>query len=579
MSISTTPLSEPCKKELLRIIGFVTDKELATLLKIEPLFSAGGFRSQKPALLRKRLEQIVIGGTPVSTQVRSMLAAHSRAASLLSHISTETLTRKSAEWAALLGEPVFLIAALIDSRKTVRARAEHWLERSPHFLSTDPPLARADLAATFADVLELAGALPGGDVPVTRESWNEQKERLEQRIRTLQTENRRLKGVDDQCSRTASLLRKAAEENESFALKLKSSETQLRQARQEVESVKAELQRETSRREERLQAALEAALAREFHGWLAEARAVESAALHPEAARDAIEFARAALRKQAQTDRHSHNRAELTARLEQLRELNGTVRASLRNALRQCPELKQAGEKIEQEISALERLLPPGESAAPLEEALISKIHAAADEALPQLRALPKLLRELKLLTPHSFENVESEFNRRLSAIEALGVPPEPELDRREDGLSLLGSALAGRTPAILILDGHNIIFGLPARYMPARGKSVTDAQKRQNLIDDLVRITRPNPAVRAILLFDGHTRSDTNPSANVIVTYSGGEGEHRADRVIIDKIRFLKSAYPDTTVLLVSNDNELCKDGRRLGARNVSVLEFGSFL
>jgi len=579
MSISTTPLSEPCQKELLRIIGFVTDKELATLLKLEPLFSAGGFRSQKPALLRKRLEQIVLGGAAVSPQVRSLLAAHSRSASLLRHISTETLIRKSAEWAAVLGEPVFLISALLDSRETLRTRAELWLERSPHFIGTDSQLARADLTETFAEMLAIVGAGPGGDLPVTRESWTEQRERLEQRIQTLQSENRRLKGVDDQCSRTASLLRKAAEENESLALKLKSSETQLRQARQELESVKAELQRETSRREERLQAALEAALAREFHGWLAEARAVESATLHPEAADNAIEFARAALRKQAQTDRHSHNRTELTARLEQLRELNGTVRSTLRNALRQCPELKQAGARIEQEISALERLIPPEQSTAPIEEALISKIHAAPDEALPKLRSLPKLLRELTLLSPDSFENVEAEFSRRLSAIEALGVPPEPELERREDGLSLLGCALAGQRPAILILDGHNIIFGLPARYMPARGKSVTDAQKRQNLVDDLVRITRPNPAVRAILLFDGHTRSDTNPSANVIVTYSGGEGEHRADKVIIDKIRFLKTAYPDTAVLLVSNDNELCKDARRLGARNLSVLEFGSFL
>jgi hypothetical protein len=48
---------------------------------------------------------------------------------------------------------------------------------------------------------------------------------------------------------------------------------------------------------------------------------------------------------------------------------------------------------------------------------------------------------------------------------------------------------------------------------------------------------------------------------------------------VIIDKIRFLKSAYPDATVLLVSNDNELCKDARRLGAQDLSVLDFGSFL
>ncbi|MDD2598851.1 MAG: hypothetical protein PHO37_06465 [Kiritimatiellae bacterium] len=580
MSISTIPLTEPCKKELLRIVKFVTDKELDTLLKTEPMFSVGGFRSQKPALLRKRLEQLVSGGGAVSSQIRATLAAHARTNSLLSHLSARTLIHGSAAWAALLGEHVFLVSALLDSRQELREQAELWMERTPHFLTMEPAQALAEIVEIFSDLIALVGAQPGQNIPVTKESWHEQRERLEQRVRALQSENRRLKGIDDKNNRTNEMLKKEIEKNDTLALKLKSAETQLRQACRELETTTAELQRETSRREERLQAALEISLAQEFHGWLTQARDLESAVLHPNSAHDAVVFAESALKKQAQIDRHSRNRLELTARLQQLQELIATVHATLQNAIHRSPELKQAEERLAQEINQIEGLIGAGQaSAAPMEEALINRIHAAPDEALPRLRALPKLLKELKILNTDSLNRVEAEFTRRLSAIAAIGVPPDPERERRTDAASLLGRALAGQVPAILLLDGHNVIFGLPARYMPGRGKSVTDAQKRQNLVDDLIRITAPNPALRAILLFDGPTRSDATPAPNVSVTYSGGEGEHRADKVLIDKIRFLKGAYPEANLLLVSNDNDLCREARRLGAQNLSVLDFGGYL
>ena len=137
----------------------------------------------------------------------------------------------------------------------------------------------------------------------------------------------------------------------------------------------------------------------------------------------------------------------------------------------------------------------------------------------------------------------------------------------------------SGQTPAILLIDGHNVLFGLPARYMPARGTSLPDADKRKKLTDDIVRVTAPNPSVRAWIVFDGPTRSDTQASPNVRVTYSGGEGEHRADGVILDNLRFFKSSSPDTLVLLVSNDNDLCASARRLGALGLAVLDLGAFL
>lgn len=579
MSISTTKLTDSCKKELLRIIGYVTDKELKTLLKTESSFNAGGFRSQKPALLRKRLEQLVFSGTEISRQVRSVLASHSRSTSLLGHLSTETLASTATAWAALLGEHVFITAALLDARAAVRKKAEMWLGRTPHFVAVEPEKALRELSETFGDIRGIFGMDPSGTQPVTKESWNDKKERLDQRIKTLQAENRRLKGVDDKNTRTNTLLKKQQEECSLLNEKLKKNESALRKTRSELESVKAELQRETSRREERLQAALDISLSREFHGWLAEAKAVEIEAGNKVTADDAVEFAKAALKKQAQVDRHSKNRLELGERLKQLTELQQEISETLQHAIHQSPDLKQAQAKLTGEINHLQSLLTPQLDLSPMEIALIKNIHSVPDDALPAIRSLPRQLCELKLIKSAALKNIEAEFNKRLSAIEATGVPVDPEMEMRTDAAARLGRALAGKEPAILLLDGHNVLFGLQARYMPPRGKAVPDKKKRQKLVEDVVRIAEPNPALRAIILFDGHTRSDTDPSPNVRVTYSGGEGEHRADKVIVDQIRFFKSAYPQSTVLLVSNDNELCRNARKLGAQDLSVLDFGGFL
>ncbi len=579
MAICTQELNQACRDELLRIIGRISQQELTRLLATEPAFKAGGFRSRKPELLRKRLEQIVLGSSKISSATRNVLAAHSRSTTLLTHLSVETIAATASAWAALLGDETFLMAALLDARAELQNKAEKWLERAPHFAAPAPQAALTELTELLSDIFELLGAGKSGTPPPTRESREEQREKLNQRIKALQTENRRLKGVDDKRRRSETLLTQATEQIRSLEEKLKSEQSELRRYRRALEDVKTELQRETTRREQRLQAALDLRLAREFHGWLAEAQFLERAALGPDHAQDVAERACKALKIQSAIDRHSGNRLQLEKRLENLTSLRQKVENTLKNAIRQAPELKLALEQLNQEIHRLQKLLNVESELSPLEKILINKIHSVPDELLPGLKTLPEKLNSLQLLDRSTVETLNQELRKRFGAIEALGVAVDPDMEKRHDAPALLGRALAGKMPAVLLLDGHNVLFGLQARYMPPRGKAVPDREKREKLVSDVVRITAPNPAMRAITLFDGHTRSDSNPSPNVRVIYSGGEGEHRADKVLIDQIRFLKSVDADAAVLLVSNDNDLCREARRLGAKDIAVADFGAFL
>jgi len=579
MSLCVTSLTPDCEKELLRLIALVPEPDLSLLVATEPAFQTGGFRAGNSSALRARLQQVVCGSAVISDSLRKLLARRSRSFSLTGLLSLEALVEARHAWAAILGGPVLLIALLLDPRKEVRDKAESWMQLTEPFLSLDPSDALTRLRMLFADLAELTGTLPAGDVAPTRETWHQQKEKLESRLRDLQAENRRLKGVDDRLSRVTAQLKASEEKRTSAEQKLDAAEKQLRLKTREAEEALAELARETSRREDRLQAAIDAALAKEFHGWLANARAVERAAAAPAPQDDLLAQAESALKRQNEIDRHSGNHALLAERLERLQATQSRVRGALRNALRQAPELKSVEQGLDAEIKALSNLLEPAPAASPLEEAVLARIHAAKENDLPKLRELPELLTSLHVLDESAYARIRQAFQKRLAAIQALGVPLAADMEPRRDAAAHLERALSGQAPAILLIDGHNVLFGLPARYMPARGKALPDADKRKRLVDDIVRVTAPNPALRAWIVFDGPTRSDTQASPNVRVTYSGGQGEHRADGVILDNLRFFKTTAPEIPVILASNDNDLCSAARRLGAADIAVLELGAYL
>ncbi len=579
MSLCATPLPPDCEKEIQRLVALIPDADLPALVATEPAFQTGGFRSGSKAVVRTRLHQIACGSQEISDTLRRTLARRSRSATLTGLLSPEALADSRHALAALLGKPVLLIALLLDGRREVRAKAEAWLQLPQPFIAMDPDEAIACLREKFADFVSLLGNAPVANAPHTREAWQSQKEKLEGRLRDLQTENRRLKGVDDRLSRTVLKL-KACEENLSAVReKEAASEAGLRQKTRELEEATAELAREVTRREERLTAALDLALANEFHGWLANARAVEATASDAAPHNDLLAQADAALKKQRATDRHSGNRAVLAERLEKLETTHQKVRDALVHALRQTPELKAAETALAAEIRSLTQLLEPDAPITPLEEALLAHIHTAHENDLPRLRDLPEQFAPLHVLDDAALDRIRLAFQKRLAAVQAVGVPPDPCMEERQNTTTLLGRALAGQTPAILMIDGHNVLFGLPSRYTPARGASLSEAEKRKRLTDDIARIMAPNPSVRAWVVFDGPTRSDTQASPNVRVTYSGGKGEHRADGVILDNLRFFQSSASGVPVFLVSNDHELCVAARRLGALDIDVLDFGAFL
>ena len=101
------------------------------------------------------------------------------------------------------------------------------------------------------------------------------------------------------------------------------------------------------------------------------------------------------------------------------------------------------------------------------------------------------------------------------------------------------------------IWDGWNLILG-----------AKKEARDRADLI------ARAQASGRRIwIVFDGHDENVRLIGANVRVSYTGGAGEHRADKFIVDFVRMAKYLGLADKVSVRTNDKDFLKTVQRLCA------------
>jgi hypothetical protein len=79
-------------------------------------------------------------------------------------------------------------------------------------------------------------------------------------------------------------------------------------------------------------------------------------------------------------------------------------------------------------------------------------------------------------------------------------------------------------------------------------------------------------------LVWDGCAKTNHNLSENVLVHFSGGTGEHRADHYIINQIDYYKD-QTDLPMVLVTDDNGFAGDARKRGVQVCRLHDFEAFL
>ena len=121
---------------------------------------------------------------------------------------------------------------------------------------------------------------------------------------------------------------------------------------------------------------------------------------------------------------------------------------------------------------------------------------------------------------------------------------------------------------AILAIDGWNVVFN-------SRFKADGDAHEgKRRLIEAVQAYAHAHPAVFTWLVFDG-SEENAEEAGSFRVSYTGGTGEHRADRLITDYVRMMRLAGRRASVTVVTNDKSFGRAACLLGAEVRTVKEF----
>ncbi len=164
-----------------------------------------------------------------------------------------------------------------------------------------------------------------------------------------------------------------------------------------------------------------------------------------------------------------------------------------------------------------------------------------------------------------------------LSESLAVPVPPPPPGRTLRERLA---DAVRSEPPSVrrrlrLLIDGHNVINLVPAfanRIGVDSHETIRDA-----FVERLVAAQPLFGVCETEIYFDGAIRNDYNPGRNVRVHYSGGVGDHKADRAILDLLEF----YLDTGdyCVVVTEDGDLRNEARSLGSRIIGSRDFMELL
>jgi hypothetical protein len=423
-------------------------------------------------------------------------------------------------------------------------------------------------------------------------------------LRAQRQEARRAQRACEEADRERSRLRTRVE----------TADAQLAEARAALSRLKDDLAVVQACIEDRVREGVQAQVEQRLRPWLAPAEQLQRdvQALCAGPLLDGVE---ALLRRQAEIDHREGLRTSLVAELHRTHALLAEVERARLDTLNPLPQLPEAAQRLQAHAAALQDRLDQAARAAvavrdvspavPRPPAACAEADAAAAPlrrlqqkiaATPTLDALAALRQQLQaaerlaLLTPEQSATVHALLHEAISRLYdrsalAIGLDQAPLPDARDFPLQALQAALARRLPCTLLVDGHNVLYLLPALFRPyhdAQGQPTGRA--RQALAERLQALAARHPSLHVDLWFDGPAHDTRSLSEQVRVHFSGGIGTDRADGAIVAQLRHLGDSLsavdrpragarppatdaPSRRVTVVSADSEVRSQVSALGA------------
>jgi hypothetical protein len=274
-----------------------------------------------------------------------------------------------------------------------------------------------------------------------------------------------------------------------------------------------------------------------------------------------------ALEAQARQDRFTGNRLELERKLGQLREARERLSRAAASALCPATELRLVLTEVEEEMARVEKTLTGQRPVDPIVDRLLVAINQTRSwNQTRECSLLLEQLAELELVPREDHRRLYDALQRKFSLHE------ERQKDRAEhapdNGWSLRDTIYRNRS-SLLLLDGHNILFGLEdifRRFYEEDGHPGRRA--RDHFVQILRQLVETRPNVHARLCFDAPHRQVVKVATNLEIEFSGGQGDHRADRRIRNHLFERRPESGDQKWYVVSDDRGV----RRQAAKNNAI-------
>lgn len=598
MKIDDHPIPKPVVLAWCGALVRLPDAKVRSLASEQGL--GAGFRASKmpPDVARARLRSALEGYAELPETIRLALRGASQASALVVPLSDELVMEQSGLLANSLGLAETVAALLLDGRASLRSHALGMLDGWDGSECNEEARRKAstDLMAHLQGLAQALHALKPqdgtGSPSGTDAGLADRAATTPQMTRSPrpQAERQLVLALRDKRREAAALARDLAasrQGSDRWRTELERLRPALELTQQRAGRAEAELAELRGDFEALVQQRVQALLDERLLPWLAPAESLAQAAADPGRGQ-LLEQAEQLLQEQAAIDRRYGLRRSLQAELDDCRQMLARLAEAQAESLRPLPKLLTLQQEIRLRIQALQQQLgtradtdlAAGSSLARLQQAM------AQANTLEQLSAIRQALGAAEPLGLLDVEErarayaLLADLASRIYARE--GICRTAAQDReglRHLPLHAMQSTLAVGQRATLVVDGHNVLFTLPALFRPFFENGNPGGRARDALEQRLAALARRHPRLDIQLWFDGGTVSERTVSDNLRVRFSGGSGSNRADRQILAFLHHLGTASPELTRAVVTADQDEARAAERSHAMVMAPEELALWL
>lgn len=605
MNIDNRSLPPLVRVALSSALAGSTDKALRALAEHHPEL-ARGFRPGKvdASVLRTRALAALERMHELPDAYRSLLRESTLSCSLISVLSEASLDRILDQLVTLHGLGPITASMLLDERETVRTRAFRLLDESEECSQAQDratnvkPESHAGAATEFIarmtpflEVLtEILTVADAQRAPIAADAPRITPKREPEQVRERQlTEALREKRLES--ARLQRDLERANASRERTTRELDARTRARDAATQRGAALEAELQTLRKRFDELLEAELARRLDARLLPWLLPAERLERIAdeiTHDDLCNAAEEL----LQHQADIDRRYGLRSRIQAEIERLEVQCKRLKSAQIDSLRPLPSLSSMVKRIEERVAGLRARLgcPAVADSDGLADSLERQIASAPTFArLAQARETLNSLASLDLMTEETQRRLHESIRCSASRLYAQTSMqhrwhPEPSAGAEFAGLTgvplyALQAWLSSGKACTLVIDGHNVIFGLHDLFQDGEEPGAPGIRARMRLEQMLIGLGQKYPSLTIHLWFDGASLTDRTASENLRIHFSGGQGPDRADDRIAAYVRYLRETTPARTRAVVTADRDLAGRVQEDGAMVMTPIELGVWL